>query len=38
MKSTRCLAAIMRPFPAGLMTDVGLVVANPALASAELRA
>ena len=34
---TRCLAAIMRPFPAGLMTDVGLLVANPALASAELR-
>ncbi len=33
----RCLGAIMRPFPAGLMTDVGLLVANPALASAELR-
>ncbi|HEV8237033.1 MAG TPA: hypothetical protein VGP84_20620, partial [Gemmatimonadaceae bacterium] len=24
---TRCVAAIMRPFPAGLMTDVGLLVA-----------
>ena len=37
MSSTRCLDAIMRPFPAGLVTDVGLLVANPALASAELR-
>jgi len=34
---TRCLGAIMRPFPAGLMTDVGLLVANPALASDVLR-
>jgi len=34
---TRCLGAIMRPFPAGLMTDAGLLVANPALASADLR-
>ena len=34
---TRCVAAIIRPFPAGLMTDVGLLVANPALASAERR-
>jgi hypothetical protein len=34
---TRCIAAIMRPFPAGLMTDVGLLVANPALANADLR-
>jgi len=33
----RCLDAIMRPFPAGLMTDVGLLVANPALASADLQ-
>jgi hypothetical protein len=33
----RCIEAIMRPFPAGLMTDAGLLVANPALASAELR-
>lgn len=29
---------IMRPFPAGLMTDVGLLVANPALAGAEVQA
>jgi hypothetical protein len=34
---TRCLGAIMRPFPAGLMTDAGLLVANPALASADLQ-
>jgi hypothetical protein len=27
----------MRPFPAGLVTDVGLVVANPALARPQLR-
>ncbi len=27
--------AIMRPFPAGLMTDVGLLVANPALADRQ---
>jgi hypothetical protein len=27
----------MRPFPAGLLTDVGLLVANPALASTELQ-
>jgi hypothetical protein len=33
----RCLDAIVRPFPAGLMTDAGLVVANPALASADLK-
>jgi hypothetical protein len=33
----RCLVAIMRPFPAGLVTDAGILVANPALASAELR-
>jgi len=32
----RCLA-IMRPFPAGLVTDVGVLVANPALANADLR-
>lgn len=31
----RCVEAIMRPFPAGLMTDVGLLVANPALADAS---
>jgi glycogen debranching enzyme len=33
---TRCLTAIMRPFPAGLITGVGLLVANPALASVDL--
>jgi hypothetical protein len=33
----RCLSAIMRPFPAGLMTDAGLLVANPALASTDLQ-
>jgi len=33
----RCIVAIMRPFPAGLLTDAGLLVANPALAPAELR-
>ncbi|WP_341209576.1 hypothetical protein [uncultured Sphingomonas sp.] len=30
--------ALMRPFPAGLMTDVGLLVANPALATPEVQA
>lgn len=29
--------AMMRPFPAGLMTDVGLLVANPAYAGADVR-
>ncbi len=33
----RSLDAIMRPFPAGLVTDAGVLVANPALASPELR-
>lgn len=28
----RSIAAIMRPFPAGLMTPIGLLVANPAFA------
>lgn len=28
----RIVTTIMRPFPAGLMTDVGMLVANPALA------
>lgn len=32
------LGAIMRPFPAGLMTDIGLLVANPALTNAEVQA
>jgi hypothetical protein len=34
----RSLTAMMRPFPAGLMTDVGLLVANPAYANASVRA
>jgi len=29
------IAAIMRPFPAGLMTDVGMLIANPAFAPAQ---
>jgi len=32
------LIAIMRPFPAGLVTDVGVVVANPAYAPAAVQA
>jgi hypothetical protein len=32
----RCVTAIMRPFPAGLLTDAGLLVANPAPAGPEL--
>lgn len=31
------VGALARPFPAGLMTDIGLLVANPALASAEVQ-
>jgi hypothetical protein len=31
------VTALMRPFPAGLLTDVGLVVANPAFASPALQ-
>lgn len=31
------LGAIMRPFPAGLMTDIGLLVANPAFAGDEVK-
>jgi hypothetical protein len=34
---SRCIDAILRPFPAGLITDAGLLVANPALAAPELR-
>lgn len=34
----RSLATLMRPFPAGLMTDVGMVVANAATAEAGIRA
>jgi hypothetical protein len=32
------VTAIMRPFPAGLLTDAGIVVANPVFASPELQA
>jgi len=32
------VSAMMRPFPAGLLTDVGVVVANPAFASDDLKA
>jgi hypothetical protein len=32
------LDSVMRPFPAGLMTDVGMVVANPVFAAPELQA
>lgn len=32
------VASVMRPFPAGLMTDVGMVVANAALAERALQA
>ncbi len=31
------VTALMRPFPAGLMTDVGLLVANPVLATREVQ-
>ncbi|MDE2138284.1 MAG: hypothetical protein KGJ68_12705 [Gammaproteobacteria bacterium] len=34
----RAVHALMRPFPAGLMTEVGLLVANPAFASPALQA
>lgn len=34
----RSVEAIARPFPAGLMTDVGLLVANPAYAAPEVQA
>lgn len=33
----RYLAAVERPFPAGLMTDIGMLVANPALAGAAVQ-
>ncbi len=33
----RSVGAMMRPFPAGLMTDVGLLVANPAFAPADVQ-
>ncbi len=34
----RAVTALMRPFPAGLMTEVGLLVANPAFCSPALQA
>jgi hypothetical protein len=34
---TQTLTTILRPFPAGLLTDAGLLVANPAQAKPELR-
>lgn len=32
------VGALARPFPAGLMTDIGLLVANPVLAAPEVQA
>ena len=32
------VGTLARPFPAGLMTDIGLLVANPALAAADAQA
>jgi glycogen debranching enzyme len=34
----RVVTALMRPFPAGLMTEVGMLVANPAFCPAALQA
>ena len=34
----RALTTLMRPFPAGLMTEVGLLVANPVFGTHELQA
>jgi hypothetical protein len=34
----RAVSALMRPFPAGLMTEVGLLVANPAYSTPALQA
>ena len=34
----RAVTALMRPFPAGLMTEVGMLVANPAFCPAPLQA
>jgi len=33
----RSIEAMMRPFPAGLMTDIGLLVANPAFAPTDVQ-
>ena len=34
----RAVTALMRPFPAGLMTDAGMLVANPAFCAPSLQA
>jgi len=34
----QAVAALMRPFPAGLLTDVGVVVANPVYATSAIQA
>jgi hypothetical protein len=34
----QALTALMRPFPAGLLTDVGVVVANPVYATSAIQA
>lgn len=34
----RIVRALMRPFPAGLMTDIGLLVANPVMSGAQAQA
>jgi hypothetical protein len=34
----RAVTVLMRPFPAGLMTDVGMLVANPAFCAPSLQA
>jgi glycogen debranching enzyme len=34
---TKRILPVLRPFPVGLMTDAGMLVANPALASAALK-
>ncbi|MGH8130653.1 MAG: hypothetical protein ACRES3_07355 [Steroidobacteraceae bacterium] len=35
-EAERIVSTLMRPFPAGLLTDVGLLVANPAYAATRL--
>ncbi len=34
----QAIAAVLRPFPAGLLTDAGIVVANPVFATPEVQA
>jgi hypothetical protein len=34
---TRAVTALMRPFPAGLLTDAGMVVANPVFATQRIQ-